>query len=60
MTEGCIVVEATTNISTEPLLLSKVSYARSLSRATNKLRSFWSCLRYMCIDQFDARHAIVS
>ncbi|RWW82739.1 hypothetical protein BHE74_00008777 [Ensete ventricosum] len=53
-------MEATTNSSTEPLLPSRVSYARSLSHANNKLRSFRSCLRWMCVDQFDARHAMIS
>ncbi|RRT75658.1 hypothetical protein B296_00030494, partial [Ensete ventricosum] len=31
-----------------------------LSCADDELRSFWFCLRWMCIDQSDAKHAIVS
>ncbi|RRT81576.1 hypothetical protein B296_00003442 [Ensete ventricosum] len=60
MAGGCIIVEATTNSNTEPLLPSKVSYTRSLYRAGNKLRSLWSCLRWMCIDQSDAKYIMVS
>ncbi|RWW27867.1 hypothetical protein GW17_00007688 [Ensete ventricosum] len=36
------------------------SYARSLSHTGDKLNSFWSCFKWMCVDQFDARHAMVS
>ncbi|RRT43559.1 hypothetical protein B296_00047367 [Ensete ventricosum] len=60
MTEGCIVVEATNSSSIEPLLPSRASYACSLSRAGDKLRSFRSCLKWMCVDQSKARHAMVS
>uniref|UniRef100_A0A804L515 Uncharacterized protein n=1 Tax=Musa acuminata subsp. malaccensis TaxID=214687 RepID=A0A804L515_MUSAM len=37
---GGIVVEATTSSNTESLLPSKTSYAHSLSRADDELRSF--------------------
>ncbi|RWW26824.1 hypothetical protein BHE74_00016820 [Ensete ventricosum] len=50
MTGECIIVEVTSSSSTEPLLPSRVSYAHSLSRAGNKLRSFRSCLRWICVD----------
>ncbi|RZS27142.1 hypothetical protein BHM03_00060575 [Ensete ventricosum] len=55
-----IAVEATTNSNTEPLLPSRASYARSLSCAGDNLRSFWSCLRWTCVNQSNARHAMVS
>ncbi|RZS02892.1 hypothetical protein BHM03_00033000 [Ensete ventricosum] len=50
---GGIVVEVTTNNSTELLLPSKASYARNLSCVDLELRSFRSCLRWMCVDQFN-------
>ncbi|RRT83368.1 hypothetical protein B296_00000635 [Ensete ventricosum] len=50
MVGGCIVVKATTNRSTKSLLPNRVSYARNLSHAGNKLKSFRSCLRWMCVD----------
>ncbi|RWW16285.1 hypothetical protein BHE74_00044062 [Ensete ventricosum] len=53
-------MEATTSSSTELLLPSRQSYARSLSHTGDKLRSFRSYLRWMCIDQSDARHGIIS
>ncbi|RWW61300.1 hypothetical protein BHE74_00031644, partial [Ensete ventricosum] len=53
-------VEAITSNSIESLLPSRASYARNFSRASDKLRSFRYCLRWMCVDQFDARHTIVS
>uniref|UniRef100_A0A804IV90 Uncharacterized protein n=1 Tax=Musa acuminata subsp. malaccensis TaxID=214687 RepID=A0A804IV90_MUSAM len=43
-------MEATTTSSTEPLLHSKVSYARSLSYANDELKSFRSYLKWMCVD----------
>ncbi|RZS00215.1 hypothetical protein BHM03_00029896, partial [Ensete ventricosum] len=52
-------VEATNNINTEPLLPSRVSYARSLSRIDDELESFPSCLMWMCVDEFDARYTVV-
>ncbi|RZR75355.1 hypothetical protein BHM03_00055408 [Ensete ventricosum] len=52
-------MEAMTNSSTEPLCI-RTSYARSLSCVDDKLRSFRSCLRWIRVDQSDARHAIVS
>ncbi|RWV98270.1 hypothetical protein GW17_00038894 [Ensete ventricosum] len=60
MAGGCIVVEATTSNNTEPLLPSRASYARNLSRVSDKLRSSRSYLGWMCVDQSDARHAMVS
>ncbi|RWV82843.1 hypothetical protein GW17_00055619, partial [Ensete ventricosum] len=53
-------VEAITNSNIEPLLPSKGSYAHSLSRVGDKLRSFLSCLRWMCIGQSDTRHTMIS
>ncbi|RWW14585.1 hypothetical protein GW17_00021633, partial [Ensete ventricosum] len=53
-------VEVTTNNSAESLLPSRLSYTRSLSYADNELRSFRSCLRWICIDQSNTRHAMVS
>ncbi|RWV98714.1 hypothetical protein GW17_00038421 [Ensete ventricosum] len=37
-----------------------VSYARSVSLAGDKFRSFRSSLRWMCVDQPDISHAMVS
>ncbi|RWV96518.1 hypothetical protein GW17_00040759 [Ensete ventricosum] len=53
-------MEATINSSTEPLLSSRVSNAHSLSRANYKLKSFESYLRWMSVDQFNAKHVMVS
>ncbi|RWV88168.1 hypothetical protein GW17_00049767 [Ensete ventricosum] len=50
MTEGCIVVEVTISSNIEPLLPSRVSYTRSLSRAGDKLKSFRSYFRWICVD----------
>ncbi|RRT85382.1 hypothetical protein B296_00010168 [Ensete ventricosum] len=50
MAGGGVVVEVTTSSSTEPLLLSRVLYARSLSRVDIELRNFRSYLRLMCVD----------
>ncbi|RWV77058.1 hypothetical protein BHE74_00033481 [Ensete ventricosum] len=36
-----------------------MSCACSLSRVDDELRIFWSCLRWMCVDLFDSRHAMV-
>ncbi|RWW18450.1 hypothetical protein GW17_00017564 [Ensete ventricosum] len=36
-----------------------MSYKRSFSRADDKLRSFRSCLRWMCVDQSDTRYVMV-
>ncbi|RWW22639.1 hypothetical protein GW17_00013142, partial [Ensete ventricosum] len=52
-------VEATNNNNTEPLLPSRVSYARSLSHIDDELGSFPSCLMWMCIDESDARYTVV-
>ncbi|RWW01900.1 hypothetical protein GW17_00035038, partial [Ensete ventricosum] len=52
-------VEVTTSSNTEPLLSSRASYPHNLF-SDDKLRSFWSHLMWMCIDQFDTRHSIVS
>ncbi|RWV85848.1 hypothetical protein GW17_00052322 [Ensete ventricosum] len=59
MVGGGILVEVTTSNSIEPLLSSKTSYERSLSRVGEELRSFRSCLRWMCVIQFDVKHTIV-
>ncbi|RWW11529.1 hypothetical protein BHE74_00028985 [Ensete ventricosum] len=53
-------MEVTTSSSTEPLLLSRVLSARSLSRVDIELRNFRSYLRLMCVDQSNGRHAVVS
>ena len=60
MTGGSVIVEVTINKSTKSLLLSKASYARSLSDDDDELKSFRSYLRWMCVDQSDAMHAVVS
>ncbi|RWW25779.1 hypothetical protein GW17_00009858 [Ensete ventricosum] len=60
MTREGTVVEATTINNTESLLLSRASYVCSLSCTEGELMSFQSYLRWMCIDQFDARHVVVS
>ncbi|RWV80330.1 hypothetical protein GW17_00058423 [Ensete ventricosum] len=60
MARGGVIVEVTTSSSIELLLPNRVSYARSLSRVNDELRSFQSCLRWICIDHPDARHAVVS
>ncbi|THU44143.1 hypothetical protein C4D60_Mb02t04290 [Musa balbisiana] len=49
MTGESVIVEVTTNSSTEPLLLSRASYVRSLSYADDEFRSFRSRLKWMCI-----------
>ena len=53
-------MEVITNNSIELLLLSRASYIRSLSHVDNKLRSFWSNLKWMCVNQSDTSHAVVS
>lgn len=45
MVEGGIIVKATNNNSTKPLLPSRASYARSLFYADNELKNFLSYLR---------------
>ncbi|KAJ6829089.1 uncharacterized protein M6B38_359785 [Iris pallida] len=45
----------------EPLLPSKAAaLARCVSRPDDELRSFRSCLRWMCVDQSTALHSAVS
>ncbi|RZR93134.1 hypothetical protein BHM03_00021553 [Ensete ventricosum] len=51
-------MEATTSNNTEPLLPSRMSYVCSLSHVDDELRIFRSCIRWMCVDQSDARRAI--
>ncbi|RRT47565.1 hypothetical protein B296_00050228 [Ensete ventricosum] len=53
-------MEATTSSNIELLLPNRASYARNLSRVDDKLKSFQSCLKWMCVDQSDIRHAVVS
>ncbi|RRT32552.1 hypothetical protein B296_00051720 [Ensete ventricosum] len=60
MTGGCIIVEATTINNTELLLPSRASFVCSLSRAGDNLKSFRSCLKWMCFDQSNAKHTMVS
>ncbi|RWV92337.1 hypothetical protein GW17_00045302, partial [Ensete ventricosum] len=52
-------VEATTNSSTKPLLPSRASYARSLSHVDDKLKSFRSCLKWMCVNESEAMHVMI-
>ncbi|RRT77669.1 hypothetical protein B296_00000848 [Ensete ventricosum] len=47
-------MKATTDSSTEPLLSSKVSYARNLSLTDDELKNFQSFLRLKFVDQSDA------
>ncbi|RWW19854.1 hypothetical protein GW17_00016060 [Ensete ventricosum] len=58
MAGGDDVVEATTSSSIELLLSITTSYACNLSCADDELWSFRSYLRWMCIDQFDAKHPL--
>ncbi|RWV82714.1 hypothetical protein BHE74_00011788 [Ensete ventricosum] len=53
-------MEATTSSSIELLLPNRALYAHNLSRVDDKLKSFRSCLRWMCVDQSDVRHTVVS
>ncbi|RWV79566.1 hypothetical protein BHE74_00006677 [Ensete ventricosum] len=53
-------MEATISSNIEPLLSSKATYARSLSCANDKLMSFRSYLKLMCVDQSDTIHVMVS
>ncbi|RZR96833.1 hypothetical protein BHM03_00025915, partial [Ensete ventricosum] len=53
-------VEVTISSNIEPLLPSRASYARSLSCTGSKLHDFRSYLMWMCIDQSDIRHGMVS
>ncbi|RWW19340.1 hypothetical protein BHE74_00006822 [Ensete ventricosum] len=59
MTEGVIIVKATTSNNTEPLLASRVLYGHNLSHVNDELRSFRSYLRWMFIDQSNARYIMV-
>ncbi|OEL17906.1 hypothetical protein BAE44_0021075 [Dichanthelium oligosanthes] len=43
-----------------PLLRRRGSYTRSMSHARDELRSFRSCLRWMCVDHSDASSPAVS
>ncbi|RWV85920.1 hypothetical protein GW17_00052232 [Ensete ventricosum] len=52
-------MEATTNNNIELLLPNRVSYIRNLSYASNKLKNLQSYLKWMCVNQFDAMHAMV-
>ncbi|RRT78683.1 hypothetical protein B296_00011618 [Ensete ventricosum] len=54
------VAEATTNSNTEPLLPINALYTCSLSYFNNELRRFRSYLRWICIDQSDVMHTMVS
>ncbi|XP_008805602.1 uncharacterized protein LOC103718515 [Phoenix dactylifera] len=48
------------NYARQPLLPRKASYTRSLSHAGDELKSFRSCLRWLCVDQSDTPRAVVS
>lgn len=48
------------NNARQPLLPRKASYTRSLSHAGDELKSFRSCLRWLCVDQSDTPRAVVS
>ncbi|RWW50913.1 hypothetical protein BHE74_00042783, partial [Ensete ventricosum] len=47
-------------IVAEPLLPSRASYAHNLSHTDDKLKSFQSCLKWMCINQYNVKHAMVT
>ncbi|RRT81728.1 hypothetical protein B296_00016760 [Ensete ventricosum] len=53
-------MEATTSNSTELMLPCRVSYGHSLFYTNDEVRSYQSYLRWMYVDQFDARHVVVS
>ncbi|RZR85230.1 hypothetical protein BHM03_00012184 [Ensete ventricosum] len=59
MAGGGIAVEVIISSSTEPLLHSRASYVCSLSNIDDELRSF-SCLWWMCVDQSNTRHTVIS
>ncbi|RRT56011.1 hypothetical protein B296_00029554 [Ensete ventricosum] len=59
MIEGVIIVKATTGNNTEPLLASRVLYGHNLSHVNDELKSFQSYLRWMFIDQSNARYIMV-
>ncbi|RRT47305.1 hypothetical protein B296_00023330 [Ensete ventricosum] len=42
------------------MLPGRVTYAYSLSNVNDKLRTFRFYLRWMCVDQSDARHTMIS
>ncbi|XP_008788884.3 uncharacterized protein LOC103706529 [Phoenix dactylifera] len=46
------------NSARQPLL--RASYTRCLSHAGDELKSFRSCLRWLCVDQSDTPRAVVS
>ncbi|THU48568.1 hypothetical protein C4D60_Mb06t00360 [Musa balbisiana] len=46
--------------SIDPENRFRASYACNLPRADNELKSFRSYLRWMCIDQSDVRHVVIS
>ncbi|KAG1327074.1 hypothetical protein COCNU_01G010080 [Cocos nucifera] len=48
------------NNARQPLLPRKGSYKRCLSHAGDELKSFRSCLRWLCVDQSDTPRAVVS
>ncbi|RWW01034.1 hypothetical protein GW17_00035948 [Ensete ventricosum] len=52
-------MEATTNNTNERSLPSKISYSHSLSRVDDKLKNFQSYLRWMHVDQSDARNVTI-
>ncbi|RWW07742.1 hypothetical protein BHE74_00043560, partial [Ensete ventricosum] len=53
-------VEAIINNSTKPLLFSRVLYTRNLFHANDELRNLRSHLRWMCVDQSNDRHTMIS
>ncbi|WVZ85831.1 hypothetical protein U9M48_032699 [Paspalum notatum var. saurae] len=53
-------VEVASASAATPLLRRRGSYTRSMSHARDELRSFRSCLRWMCIDHSDASSPAVS
>ncbi|RWW07139.1 hypothetical protein BHE74_00011989 [Ensete ventricosum] len=53
-------MEVTTISTIEWLLSSRTSYAREPPSASDNLRIFQSYFRWMCIDQSNIRHIMVS
>ncbi|RWW21313.1 hypothetical protein GW17_00014535 [Ensete ventricosum] len=53
-------MKVTISSSIELMLLNRALYACNLFYVNNELKSFRSCLRWMCVDQFNTKHAIFS
>ncbi|RRT51856.1 hypothetical protein B296_00021654 [Ensete ventricosum] len=53
-------MEMTTNNNTKLVLSIMASYASSISRADDELKRFRSYLRWICVNQSNAMHEMVS